>query len=121
MLSVNQVCEGLPATHVRPSPPVLVRLTFCGDGLTPTVVVNESDVVSSDMAGGATLIVIGTVTGLPATALPVIGSIALTVTLVVVCPARNARGIHNYIEGGVVATSQTIAGRGRKRDIRRRS
>src|SRR5579863_4485003 len=83
MLSVNQVCEGLPATHVRPSPPVLVRLTFCGDGLTPTVVVNESDVVSSDMAGGATLIVIGTVTGLPATALPVIGSIALTVTLVV--------------------------------------
>ncbi len=50
--------------------------------MTPTVVENESESVLSCIENGTMLMVIATIAGLPLTVLPVRGSIALTVTLV---------------------------------------
>lgn len=49
--------------------------------MTPTFVVNESESGLSCMENGATLTVMLTTAGLPLTALPVIGSMAVTVTV----------------------------------------
>jgi len=54
----------------------------CAAGLTPTVVVYANAVVPSNIWGGGMLMVTFTVDGLPATTRPVMGSIALTMTLV---------------------------------------
>src|SRR5579875_40322 len=55
----------------------------CVSGLTPTFAVKVRLSELNCMVGGAMLMVMGTVTGLPTTALPVIGSMALIVALVV--------------------------------------
>ena len=79
---VNQDWEGVPAVQVKPSPPMFVNTTSCEDGFMLTEVVYESVVVFKVIDGGATVIVIGMMEELPATLLPVSGSTALTVTLV---------------------------------------
>ena len=115
--TVNQDCDGVPAVHVRPSPPALVRSTDCADGFTPTVVVYVSAVVLRAIKGGATLIVIGTTIGLPATVVPVNGSIALIVTLVVKLePPGYACHISNHIIGNSISTRQVASSTSGKRD-----
>jgi hypothetical protein len=58
-------------------------MTCDGGLLLPWVAVKDRLVVLSCIAGAAMLMVMATVAGLPAVALPVDGSVALTVTLVV--------------------------------------
>jgi hypothetical protein len=82
--SDSQACEGGLADHFSPSPPVLVNMRDRDDGLIPPAfAVYDSVFVLTCIAGGATLMVILTVTGLPETTLPVSGSVARMVTLVV--------------------------------------
>jgi hypothetical protein len=81
--SDSQACEGGPADHFSPSPPVLVNMRDSDDGLIPPLAVYDSVFALTCIAGGATLMVILTVTGLPETTLPVSGSVARMVTLVV--------------------------------------
>ena len=83
-VTVNQGCEGVPAVHVRLSPPVLVMVMVWDAGLVLAVVVNFSLVVLRCMTDGEILIVIviGMTDGLPPVGLPVSGSTALMVTLV---------------------------------------
>jgi hypothetical protein len=74
----NQDCEGLPTDHVKPSPPPsLTTIDWDGAAL-PEVALKVSEVALSCMAGDATLMVIGTVVGLPLAVLPVAASVALT-------------------------------------------
>ncbi len=82
-VTVNHVEDGVPTVHVNVSPPVFCIVMGCAAGLFPTVVVNVRLFALSVIWGGAMLMVIGTVDGLPATARLVIGSIALIITLVV--------------------------------------
>ncbi len=82
--TLNHGREGVPTVHVNVPPPVLLTLMLCGAGLLPpAVVVKVRFVALNCIAGGAIVIVMLIVDGLPATALPVSGSIAVTVTLVV--------------------------------------
>ena len=62
----------------------MVMVRVCADGLVPTVAVNERAAVLNCMAAGGTVTVmlIATADGLPLTAPPVSGLVALMVTLV---------------------------------------
>ncbi len=80
--TVNHGWDGAPAVHVNVFPPVFCRLMVCAAGLLPTVVVNVNALALSTIWGGGMVIVIATVDGLPVTGRPVLGSVALTTTLV---------------------------------------
>src|SRR5579875_3984456 len=83
-VTVSQAVEGVPTVHCKPSPPMLVMPTVCDAGLLPpAIALKLSVVVLSCMAGAATLMVMGIVTGLFATGLPVTESVAVIATLVV--------------------------------------
>lgn len=82
-VTVSHAAEGAPAAQVNVSPPVFCSVMGCAAGLLPTVVVNVRLFALSVIWGGAMLMVIETVDGLPVTARPVMGSIALMTTLVV--------------------------------------
>ena len=86
-LTVSQAAsDGVFDVHVKMPPPVLVTVIDCGVMLLPAVTLKDTLFVLTCIEGGATLIVIDTTAGLPATALPVIGSMALMVRLVVYVP-----------------------------------
>jgi len=80
-LTLSQVDVGVPTVQVRPLPPLLLSVMVCGVGLVPAVVVKFSVFVLSCMEAGGVEIAIFTEAGLPDTALFVIGSVALIVTL----------------------------------------
>lgn len=78
--------DGICAVHFRMPPAVLVTVIDCGVTLLPAVALKDTLFVLTCIEGGATLMVIDITTGLPATALPLIGSAALMVRLVVYVP-----------------------------------
>ena len=85
--TVSQVAsDGMLAVHVKVPPPLLITLIDCGVVPLPAVALKDTLFVLTCIEGGATLIVMGTTAGLPETALPVIGSMALMVRLVVYVP-----------------------------------
>jgi hypothetical protein len=85
--TVSQVAaDGVLAVHVKVPPPPLVTLIDCGVILLPAVALKDTLFVLTCIEGAATLIVIGITAGLPETALPVIGSMALMVRLVEYVP-----------------------------------
>src|SRR5579859_432963 len=84
-VTVSQGWEGVPAVQLRVPPPVLVIVMVWAAGLVPAVVVKLRAVGPNCMAGGggggaATVMLMGTVAGLPFTAVPVAGSTALMMT-----------------------------------------
>jgi hypothetical protein len=79
-LTVNHDADGVPTVHCRVPPPLLLMMMDCAAGSIPAVVVKLIVLVLICMAGAATLITTGIVTGLPAAGLPVLVSIALKVT-----------------------------------------
>jgi len=86
-LTVSQVAlDGVLAVHVKAPPPVLVTLIDCGVVPLPAVALKDTLFVLTCIEGCATLIVIDTTTGLPETALLVIGSMALIARLVEYVP-----------------------------------
>jgi len=87
-LTCNQGCVGLLTDHVRPSPPPLLITTDCDGAALPVVALNVSELALSCIEGVATLIVMGTLIGLPLAVLPVVVSTAFTnkVALYVVPP-----------------------------------
>ena len=85
--TVSQVAvDGVLAVHVKVPPPLLVTLIDCGVVPLPAVALKDTLFVLTCIEGGATLIVIDITAGLPETALPVIGSMALMVRLVEYVP-----------------------------------
>ena len=81
-VTVSHGWDGAPAVHVNMSPPVFCRLMVCAVGLLPAVVVNVKKFALSAMWGEGMVIVMTTTDGLPVTARPVMGSIALMTMLV---------------------------------------
>lgn len=81
--TVNQLADGRLTVQPRPSPPVLVIVMLCEAGLLPCIASKDRLVGLTCIAGAATLMVIDTIVPLPFVGLPVDGSTALTVTLVV--------------------------------------
>src|SRR5579859_1093290 len=81
-VTVSQGWEGVPAVQLRVPPPVLVIVIVWAAGLVPAVVVKLRVVALNCMAGGGaiTVTLMGTVAGLPVTAVPVAGLTALMVT-----------------------------------------
>ena len=63
----NQLAEGFPMDQCNPSPPVLVMVIDCGLGLAPREAEKVRLFVLSSIIGGATLIVIAIIPGLPVT------------------------------------------------------
>lgn len=86
-LTVSQAAaDGVLAVHVKVPPPLLVTLIDCGVVPLPAVALKVTLFVLTCIEDVATLIVIDITAGLPETALPVIGSMALMVRLVEYVP-----------------------------------
>lgn len=81
-VTANHGWDGVPAVHVNVSPPMFCRLIVWAVGLVPAVVVNVKAFALSAIWGGGMVTVMATVDGLPVTARPVLGSVALITTLV---------------------------------------
>jgi len=81
-VTVNHDADGVPTVQDRASPPVFWIVMVCAAGLVPAVVVNARLLALSVICGGGIVMVTAIVDGLPATTLPVNGSIAVIVTLV---------------------------------------
>jgi len=82
-VTVNHAADGAPTFQDRVSPPVFWIEMVCAAGLLPAVVVNARLLALSVICGGEIVMVTTIVDGLPTTTLPVIGSNAVIVTLVV--------------------------------------
>ncbi len=86
-MTVSQLAaDGVLAVHVKVPPPLLVTLIDCGVVPLPAVALKVTLFVLTCIEDVATLIVIDITAGLPETALPVIGSMALMVRLVEYVP-----------------------------------